>query len=121
MRVPIVEGVQIEVGCRESHIRLCVHPDFKWVPVSHEHPLAEVELTALHDHRCFDILLHDVLGFDLFSDVYDLYKVAEETNAPAARATCWFHDPDVFLTVDAELWELLFQLLHEFGHFFELI
>jgi hypothetical protein len=109
MSVPVSNIIEGKVYASKTDVRLRVQPHSQRVPVCHEDPLSDIELTTLCQHRGLDVFLHYVLRFNLLTNVEDFDQIFEQANSAAARRVGRFHDPDVALAINSELRELLLE------------
>jgi hypothetical protein len=84
MRVIIISICIIVIMSWESYVWLFEVPNSEGVPICHQHPHSQVELSILDDHWVLNILLADKLELFLFSNLNNLHKILHQTNAPAS-------------------------------------
>ena len=51
--------IEVKIGGWEPYIGLRIDPDRQGIPICDQHPLANIELAALHYHGVFNVLLGD--------------------------------------------------------------
>lgn len=90
----------------KSNIALIIQPNSQRIPVGHEHPLANIKFSALHDQWVFDAFLDDPKSSVTLQISYSVHHPLIRLinlNTTTPRAASWLQKPQIFCAIHIEL------------------
>ena len=113
-----IGALRIIVSRCKPHIAFLVGPYCQWVPICNQNPLSDVELPALYNQWIFYILLYHpfaiaylLIGFPLLHMLHHLVVIFEHSNSTTSRHLSWLHNPQILITIQFKLREILFHFI----------